>query len=95
MKPFQNIDAAKNWVSNFVNWFNNIHLHSGIKFVTPNDRHNGKDEEVLKARAVVYETAKKNQPNRWSKETRNWDLIKEVKLNPLRSKEKKDKKEAA
>jgi putative transposase len=95
MKPFENIEAAKSWVSNFVNWFNNIHLHSGIKFVTPNDRHNGKDEEILKARAIVYEEAKKNQPNRWSKETRNWDLIKEVKLNPLRSKENRDKKEAA
>jgi len=95
MKPFESVEATKAWVGKFVIWFNNAHLHSGIKFVTPNDRHSGKDEEILKLRASVYEAAKKNQPNRWSKKTRNWDLIKEVKLNPLRSKEKKDKKEAA
>ncbi len=63
--------------------------------MTPNDRHNGKDAEILKARLLVYEKAKNKQPNRWSKETRNWDLINEVKLNPLRSKEREGKKEAA
>lgn len=94
-KPFENLDAAKEWVEKFVTWYNTIHLHSGIKFVTPNDRHNGKDEEILKARSLVYEKAKKKQPNRWSKDVRNWNLINEVKLNPLRSKEKEDKKEAA
>jgi putative transposase len=75
--------------------FDSIHLHSGIKFVTPNDRHNGRDYKILEARKLVYEKAKKRQPNRWSKDIRNWDMINEVKLNPLRSKENEDKKEAA
>lgn len=94
-KPFEDIAAAIRWVEKFVNWYNNVHLHSGIKFVTPNDRHNGKDAEILKARSLVYEKAKNKQPNRWSKEVRNWDLINEVKLNPLRSKEREGKQEAA
>lgn len=94
-KPFEDIAAAIRWVEKFVNWYNKIHLHSGIKFVTPNDRHNGKDAEILKARSLVYEKAKNKQPNRWSKEARNWDLINEVKLNPLRSKEREGKQEAA
>ena len=94
-KPFEDIAAAIKWVEKFVNWYNKVHLHSGIKFVTPNDRHNGKDVEILKARSMVYEKAKNKQPNRWSKEVRNWDLINEVKLNPLRSKERESKKEAA
>ena len=94
-KPFEDIAAAIRWVEKFVNWYNNVHLHSGIKFVTPNDRHNGKDAEILKARSLVYEKAKNKQPNRWSKEVRNWDVINEVKLNPLRSKEREGKQEAA
>jgi putative transposase len=93
--PFQSTDEAKVWVKEFVHWYNCIHLHSGIKFVTPNDRHNGKDKQILEARKLVYAKAKKKQPNRWSKDIRNWDMINEVELNPLRSKEKEDKKEAA
>ncbi|MFP5457222.1 MAG: transposase, partial [Bacteriovoracia bacterium] len=93
--PFQSTDDAKDWVKEFVHWYNCIHLHSGIKFVTPNDRHSGKDKQILEARKLVYEKAKKKQPNRWSKDIRNWDMINEVELNPLRSKEKEDKKEAA
>lgn len=93
--PFQSTDEAKDWVKEFVHWYNCIHLHSGIKFVSPNDRHNGRDKEILEARKLVYEKAKKKQPNRWSKDIRNWDMINEVELNPLRSKENEDKKEAA
>ena len=52
--------------------------------------------DILKTiHELVYEKAKNKQPNRWSKEVRNWDLINEVKLNPLRSKEIEGKKEAA
>ncbi|WP_425356677.1 hypothetical protein [methane-oxidizing endosymbiont of Gigantopelta aegis] len=31
----------------FVCWFNNEHQHSALKFVTPNQRHNGLDSAVL------------------------------------------------
>lgn len=94
-RPFQNIEATKNWVEKFVHWYNHIHLHSGIKFVTPNDRHSGKDKEILKARDLVYAKAKIKHPNRFPLKTKNWDMINEVALNSLRAKEKKDKKEAA
>jgi putative transposase len=93
--PFESLEEAHAWVQKFVSWYNGVHLHSGIKFVTPNDRHSGKDEEILKARELVYEKARKKQPNRWSKDIRNWDMINEVELNPLRLKVKEDKKEAA
>ena len=81
-KPFSNLEEARNWVSKFVKWYNTEHLHSGIKFVSPEKRHQGLDEGILKLRDQVYKEAKAKNPNRWSKGTRNWDKIKEVRLNP-------------
>ena len=84
-KGFSNIEQAKNWVEKFVNWYNRKHLHSGIKYVTPESRHNGEDNAILEARKDVYRKAKKSNPNRWSKGIRNWNLVKYVLLNPLKS----------
>ena len=61
---------------------NNEHRHSGIRYVTPAERHDGRDAEVLEMRRQVYEAAKSTHPGRWSNKTRNWDYIGEVWLNP-------------
>jgi hypothetical protein len=45
-----------------VNWYNNEHRHSGIKFVTPAQRHDGKDQQILDNRQAVYEAAKLIRP---------------------------------
>jgi len=81
-RGFANITEARDWVSKFVNWYNNIHLHSGINFVTPASKHNGQDEIILQNRHEVYENARKKNPSRWSKKTRNWSQVKIVELNP-------------
>ena len=75
------MNQAQIWVDGFVYWYNNIHLHSGIKFVTPNSRHEGKDRKILEKRKQVYELAKEKNPNRWSRQTRNWERVNEVFLN--------------
>jgi len=80
---FKSIEEAKQWVEIFVNWYNKEHKHSGIKFVTPQQRHTGEDKAILEKRKVVYSNAKTKNPNRWSGETRNWDYLKTVLLNPL------------
>jgi len=94
-RPFKNIEEARAWVEQFVYWYNNIHLHSGIKFVTPNDRHEGKDKEILERRKIVYKTAKLTNPNRWSREIRNWEKNEEVFLNYLQKKNDLDIKIAS
>ena len=33
-RPFETIDQAKQWVQQFVQWYNHQHKHSGLKFVT-------------------------------------------------------------
>lgn len=90
-KAFENISAARAWVSGFVDWYNNEHMHSGIKFVTPNQRHLGLDKAILAKRQRVNETARLNNPSRWSGKSRDWSMIDEVNLNP----EKKEEMRAA
>ncbi len=87
-KPFASIEEAILWVESFVAWYNGEHLHSGIKFVTPNSRHVGADIAILERRDFVYEEAKLKNPLRWSKETRNWKGIASVKLNCLKEESK-------
>ena len=81
-KPFETLEAARAWVAGFVRWYNTEHLHSGIRFVTPDDRHFGREDGILARRKAIYETAKRRNPDRWSGETRNWKPIETVVLNP-------------
>lgn len=85
-KPFESLRQAREWVNQFVKWYNNKHFHSGIKFVTPEQRHQGLDEEILKQRSEVYAKAKAEKPHRWSGEIRNWRKDYEVLLNPEKGK---------
>lgn len=94
-KPFDGLLSAREWVAEFVDWYNQEHLHSSLQFVTPEQRHNGEDIAILAARDEVYLIAKKRNPNRWSGETRNWDPVKEVYLNPEKQKVTEKKSKAA
>lgn len=80
---FASIEAAREWASGFVELYNNELLHSGIKFVTPYQRHYGLDSAILVNRDAVYQTARAKNPERWTRGTRNWDRINEVTLNPV------------
>ena len=84
-KPFSSIEEAQLWVDGFVHWYNSEHLHSSIRFVSPDDRHYGREDQILSERHRVYEEAKKRMPNRWSGSTRNWKPDKIVWLNPENS----------
>jgi hypothetical protein len=57
-----------------VRWYHTEHLHSGIKFLRPVDRHEGREKAILEARAQVWAMAKARRPDRWgSRSTRNWE----------------------
>ncbi|SLM31059.1 conserved hypothetical protein [Desulfamplus magnetovallimortis] len=89
---FKDLNSARSWVDKFAHWYNNKHLHSGICFVTPSDRHDGKDLEILEKRHQVYLKAKSNHPERWSGSIRNWNQVEEVSLNKRNHNEKSSKK---
>lgn len=80
--PFVDLAAATGWVTHFVAWYNDEHRHSGIRFVTPTERHTGADVALLAARHVLYEQARRRRPDRWTRHTRNWTAIQTVLLNP-------------
>jgi putative transposase len=93
-QSFEDIIAARQWVSAFVHWYNHEHRHSAIRFVTPAERHAGLDAALLHQRINVYEAAKERHPERWSGATRNWQPIRVVHLNPdQRVAEKNDRKD--
>ena len=83
-KPFESLEAAQAWTLKFVRWYNLVHKHSGLKFVTPAQRHAGQAAGILRQREQVYAEAKSRHPGRWSGPTRNWELKDEVWLNPER-----------
>jgi putative transposase len=84
-KPFEGIEKARRWVSGFVFWYNEIHRHSAIKFVTPAQRHRQQDNAILSQRKALYAKAKSRRPERWSGAIRDWSPIAEVYLNSKRS----------
>ena len=83
-KGFADLDAARSWAAEFVRWYNHDHRHSGIRYVSPAQRHAGDDHTILAARHALYLQARAQTPARWSGKTRNWAPIGAVTLNPER-----------
>ncbi len=81
-QPFADVTEARQWVSGFVDWYNFEHRHSAIQFVTPAQRHAGLDTAILAQRQALYQAAKARHPERWSQQTRNWQPVQVVYLNP-------------
>lgn len=83
-KGMESLEAARAWASDFVRWYNFQHRHSGIQYVTPDQRHRGADRDLLANRDQVYVQARADNPRRWSRHTRNWQPVGPVALNPER-----------
>ncbi len=93
--PFSSLEHARAWVARFVEWYNNEHRHSAIRFVTPAQRHDGSDLAILEQRKAVYERARRRHPERWTGECRDWSPIEIVELNPARENRCESTEEAA
>jgi len=93
-KPFGSVAEAQVWMHQFVRWYNQDHKHSGLKFVTPAQRHSGQATAIMEHRDAVYREAKSRNPKRWARQTRNWKLPEEVWLNPERIRPEELKKAA-
>lgn len=70
-KGFATLTEARQWVLQFVHWYNHHHKHSGLKFVAPAQRHSGEARQIVTHRQQVYEGAKAANPRRWTGDTRN------------------------
>ncbi|MGR5132650.1 IS3 family transposase [Vibrio alfacsensis] len=83
-KGFECVEDSRSWVEAFVRWYNTEHKHSQLNYVTPSERHNGQDNEILRRRAGVLSIARERHPARWSGKIRNCEPVGEVHLNPER-----------
>ena len=82
---FDSLDNARVWVNGFVGWYNAEHKHSGLNFVTPNERHTLKDGDILARRESVLVMAKQVNPARWNgRAVRNCSPVPPTALNPVR-----------
>ena len=81
-RPFASLEDARRWVVWFVGWYDTEHRHSGIRFVTPDERHSGRDVEILAKRHALYLATRAKHPERWTGTTRDWTPVETVALNP-------------
>lgn len=79
--PFARGEAARACVASLVRWYNTLHMHSLFRFVTPANRHAGRDVEILAARQALYEAARTERPDRCSGPVCNWEPVLAVHLN--------------
>ena len=52
----------------FVTWYNTVHRHSRLNFVTPMQRHTQVAAAVMRNRVEVYEVARARHRRQWSRE---------------------------
>ena len=89
-RPFESVNAARDGVKTFVRWYNGTHRHSGLKYVTPEQRHRGQDKALLEARSRLYLKARERHPERWSGDIRDWKPVSAVTLNPSSAETKRE-----
>lgn len=63
---FTGISHARFWFANFVNWYNNEHLHSALGYVTPFQKRSGDAESIYRQRNMTFALAREKNPRRWS-----------------------------
>ncbi|WP_410478071.1 hypothetical protein [Myxococcus sp. MxC21-1] len=63
-------------------WYNTEHRHSAIRFVTPDDRHLGRESALLVQRHQVYQRARVRHPEHWSRDPRDWMPAGPARLGP-------------
>lgn len=62
---FGSLEGARAFMRDFFPWYNQVHRHSGIAYLTPDDVHSKNAETVLKARKIVMEQAYRSTPSRF------------------------------
>ncbi len=62
---FTSLEHARTWYANFIQWYNNEHLHSGLGYVTPQQKRTGEAEAIYAKRNQTIHAAFQKNPLRW------------------------------
>ena len=80
---FETINQARQWLGDFIDWYNTVHRHSGIGYVTPEHRRIGMDVELFVRRNETLMKAWAEHPERFRKSgPKLWKSNHVVYLNP-------------
>jgi putative transposase len=80
---FDSLESARQWAASFVQWYNHVHKHKSLNFVTPHHKHIGVDGALLAKRDQLYQKCRDKNPRRWIKgNTRDWTPVLSTALNP-------------
>ncbi|WP_350270575.1 integrase core domain-containing protein [Brevibacterium sp. CBA3109] len=63
---FENVDTARSFIDEYVQWYNTEHRHSGIAHFTPSQVHEGSWEGVWTRRQEVLDAYYAQHPERFS-----------------------------
>jgi len=64
---FTSLGHARTWYADFVHWYNNEHLHSGLDYVTPMQVRTGEALALYSKRNNTLALAHATHPDRWIK----------------------------
>lgn len=64
-KAFFGLNDARKWFATFIDWYNMKHRHSGIGYVTPNQKHTGADILLFSKRQITLNKAAQVHPERF------------------------------
>jgi len=59
------IEDSRSFCQDFFIWYNTMHYHSGIGYLTPEDVHYGRAEQIVKERGKVLKMAFERHPKRF------------------------------
>lgn len=73
---FESLAVAREWYAEFIHWYNTEHLHSGIGYVTPEQRRNGSAMLIYETRNRAIAAARLRNPLRWrSQRTKTYEAL--------------------
>lgn len=80
---FETTVQVREWMANFVNWYNTEHRHSALDYVTPHEKRFGKAEKIYAKRNKLMQQIREENPEIWGKRNaKRWGGPDTVFLNP-------------
>ena len=84
-KFFTSLDHARTWFADFIDWYNNRHMHSGLQYITPMQKRTGEYISIFNNRNIVIQNARAAHPERWGKRAaRKYEIRVAEVLNPVK-----------
>lgn len=79
---FSSAEQAEQFCQQFFNWYNPVHYHSGIAWLTPESVHYGLAEQMLEQRYQTLMKAYHDNPTRFNNRLPTRKVLKPVYINP-------------